>query len=105
MGHGRGDDLEAHPASEAVDQGGSVEHDPRRQGAQDEILQAGFGGLAVARLEGGQNVKGQRLQLDGDEQRDQVAGRNHHAHAERRDDNQHGVFEARRAGASEPAVA
>ena len=81
--HGGGDVGELRRAGEAVDQRGAVEQQARRQRAQHEILQARFRGLGVVAAEGGQDVERQRLQLDADIERDQVAGRGHHAHAER----------------------
>ena len=78
----RGDAGERDGAGEAVDQRGAVEQHARRQRAEDEVLQAGLGGLGVVAVEGGEDVERQRLQLEAEIERDQVAGRDHHHHAD-----------------------
>ncbi len=61
------DDLvELGVAGEAVDQRGAVEQHARRQGAEDEILEARFGRPGVVALHGGDDVERQRLQFEAD---------------------------------------
>ena len=57
----------------------------------------------VVALEGGEHVGGEALQLEADIEGEQVAGRDHHPHAERGEQDQHRIFGAIIAVAAEPA--
>ena len=80
-------------AGEAVDQRGAVQQHARRQRAEDEILQAGFGRLGVVAVAGGDDVEREAHQLEPEIEHDQVAGRDQHHHAERREQHQDRKFE------------
>ena len=100
-----GDVLEPHRTGETIDQAGAIQQQARRQGAQDEILQARFRRLDVVAVEGGQHIQSQRMQLDPDIHGDQVARGRHHAHAGRGQHDQDRIFELGDARALHPAVA
>ena len=82
-------DREVDRAGEAVDQRGAVEQHAGRQRAQHEILEARLARAHVVALDGGDDVERQALQLEAEVERDQVAGRDHQQHAERRQQQQH----------------
>ena len=90
---GRRDAGEADRAGEAVDQRGAVEQHARGQRAEHEVLQAGFGRLGVVAVRGRHDVERERHQFEAEIERDQVAGRDQHHHAERREQHQDRVFE------------
>ena len=72
-------------AGGAVQQAHAVEHHRAGEHAEQEVLHAGLVALAVALAPGGQHVGGDRQELEGDEDADEVAGRRHHHHAEHAD--------------------
>ena len=80
-------------AGEAIDQRGAVQQHARRQRAQHEILQAGFGRLRIIAVARGDHVERERHQLEPEIEHDQVAGRDQHHHAERRKQHQDRIFE------------
>ncbi len=94
---GGGDRREARRAGEAVDQRGAVEQHARGQRAQHEILEAGLARAHVVAADGGHHVERQALQLEAEVERDQIVGRDHHAHAGGRQQHQHRVLELLRA--------
>ncbi len=98
-----GDAAEQGGAGEAVKERDAVKQDAARQRAQHEIFEAGLGGAGVAALERGKDVGGEALQLEADIEGEEVAGRDHHAHADRRKQDQHRIFGAEVAVAAEPA--
>ncbi|MGY3420901.1 uncharacterized protein YdaT [Bradyrhizobium sp. F1.13.4] len=90
---GRRDAGEADRTGEAVDQRGAVEQHARRQRAEHEVLQAGFGRLGVVTVRGRHDVERERHQFEAEIERDQIAGRDQHHHAEGREQHQDRVFE------------
>ena len=87
---------EARRAGEAVHQADAVEQDAARQRAEDEILEARLARPRLVAVERGEDIGGETLQLEADVQRQQVVRADHHAHAERRQHEQHRIFEPRR---------
>ena len=88
-----GDPGKADGAGEAVDQRRAVQQHAGRQRAQHEILQAGLGRAHVFAVRGGHHVERQAHHLEPEIERDQVVGGNQQHHAERRQQEQHAVFE------------
>ena len=88
-----GDAGKRHVAGEAVDQRAAVEQHARRQRAEHEILQAGLGRAHGIAVRGRDHVERETHQFEPEIERDQVAGRDQHAHADGREQDQHGVFE------------
>ncbi len=88
-----GDAREADLAGEAVDQRGAVEQHARRQRAEDEIFQAGFGRAQRVAVDRGEHVERQRLQLEAEIEREHVARRDHQHHAERGKHDEDGILE------------
>ena len=76
---------------------------PRGERAEHEIFEARLGRARVAALEAGEDVGGEALQLEADIEGEQVGGRDHHPHADRREQDQHRIFGAIVAVAAEPA--
>ncbi len=93
-GERRRDAGEARLAGEAIDEGSAVEQHPRRQGAQHEILEPRLGRAQRIPVDGGKHVDRQRLHLQPKIERDEIGGRDHHHHAERRQYDQHRILEA-----------
>ena len=77
--------CEAGAAGEAVDQRDAVEQHAGGQRAEHEIFEARFGRAQVVAVDRGDDVERQRLQLEAEIERDQVVGRDHQHHAERRE--------------------
>jgi len=102
---GRSNVFEPGRTGEAIDQGGAIEQHARRQGAQDKVLQACFRGLQIVPVHGRQHIERQGLQFDADIEGDQIAGADHHAHAQGGQQDQDGEFEGRSALAGEPVAA
>ena len=98
-----GDHGEVDRAGEAVDERAAVEQHAGRKRSQHEILEAGLAGADVVALDGGDDVERQALQLDAEEERDEVAGRDHQHHAESGEQQEHRVLEAQQLGAGEIA--
>ena len=82
-------------AAETVDERDAVQQHARGKRAQHEIFEAGLRRARLAAMEGGEDIGGERLELQPDVERQQVVGRHHDRHAERREDEQDGIFEAR----------
>ena len=61
----------------AVDQRDPVEQEGGGERPEHEVLHAGFLGLVPAHVHGGEDVDGERQDLEADEQHDQVVGRRH----------------------------
>ena len=99
--HGSRDAGIADRAGEAVGQRRAVEQHARRQRAEDEIFQPGFRRLRVVAVEGGDDIERQRLQFEADIEADEVIGRDHHHHADRREHDQDRELEAHRAVATQ----
>ena len=72
----------------AVEQRHAVEHDRGREHAHQEVLHPRFGAAQVALAPAGQHVGGDRQQLEGHEDGDQVARRRHQHHTEDRREHQ-----------------
>ena len=81
-------------AGEAIDQRGAIEQHARGQRAEDEIFEAGFGGAGVVAVDGGDDIERQRLQFEAHIERDEIVGRDHHHHADGREQDEDGIFEA-----------
>ena len=92
--HGFGDRAERNRARIAVDERDPVEHHARRQGAEDEILEAGFGRAHVMPAIGRDHVERQAHQLETEVERDEVIGRDQHQHAEGGNQDEDREFEA-----------
>ena len=90
---GLGDAGERHVAGEAVDQRAAVQQHAGRQRAEHEILQARFGRSHGIAVRGGDHVERKTHQFEAEIERDQVAGRDQHAHADRREQDQDRIFE------------
>ena len=90
---GLGDAGERHVAGEAVDQRAAVQQHARRQRAEHEILQPGLRRTHVVAVRRGDHVERKAHQLEAEIERDQVAGRDQHAHAGGREQDQDRVFE------------
>ncbi len=94
LGQRRGDRLEARVTGEAVDQRRAVEEHAGRERAEHEIFEAGLGGAGVVAVDGGDDVGGERHQLQPEIEADQVVRRDHHQHAERGEQDEDREFEA-----------
>ena len=103
--HGGGDVEEPGRSGEAVDQRRAIEQEARRQGAQDEVFETRLRRPRIVPLERAHDIESQGLQLDPDIEADQVAGGDHHAHAQRRQQDQHRIFELGVADPGQPALA
>ena len=79
---GLGDAGERHGAGEAVDQRAAVEQHAGRQRAEHEILQAGFGRAHVVAVRRRDHVEREAHQFEAEIERDQIAGRDQHPHAD-----------------------
>ena len=84
---------EADRAGEAVDQRRAVEQHSRRQRAEHEIFQPRFGRAQRVAVARGDHIERQAHQFEAEIERDQIVGRDQHQHAERREHDQHGIFE------------
>ena len=91
-------------SGKAIDQGCAIEQKPRRQGTEHKILQARFRGLGIIPAKGSQHIEGQRLQLNADIERNQIARRNHHAHANRSQQDQDRELKALIIDPAKPAI-
>ncbi len=85
--------CKARIAGKAIDQGHAVKQHAGRQRAKNEILQAGFGRTNAIAVEGGNDVKRERHQLEAEIERDQVIRRNQQHHAKRCQHQQNREFE------------
>ena len=90
----RGGAGERHRAGVAVDQRRAVEQHARRQRAEDEIFEPRLRGAQIVAAIGGDDVERQAHQLEAEIERDEVAGRDQHHHAERGEQDQHRELEA-----------
>ena len=88
-----GDPGKTDGAGETVDQRRAVQQHARRQRAQHEIFQSGFGRFHVVAVRGGHHIKRQTHHLEPEIKRDQIVCRYQQHHAERRQKEQHAVFE------------
>ena len=79
-----GDRRQVGRAQQAGQQADAVEHDAGGAGAVDGVLQRRFAGSAAALEHAGQHVRRHARHLDAQEDRHQMIGRRHQAHAERR---------------------
>ena len=93
------DTGKTHGAGEAIDQRGAVEQHSRRQRPKHEIFEARFRRPQRRAMARGHHVERQAHQFEAEIERDQVGGRDQHQHAERRQHDQHGIFEPLLAGA------
>ncbi len=89
-----GQHIEIEGAREAVDQGAAVQQHAGSQGTQDEIFQPGLGRAQVVAMDGRQHVDRQALQLDRHVEGEEAVGRDHHGHAERREQHEQRVLVA-----------
>ena len=80
-------------AGETVDQRTAVKQHSRRQRAQHEVFQPGFGSPHGVALDGGEHVKAQAHQFETEIERDQIAGGYQQHHAEGREHHQDRIFE------------
>ena len=85
--------VEEQRAGEAVDQRAAVEEDARGQRAQDEVFEPGLGRAQRIAVERRQHIERQALQLDRHVEGEQAVGRDHHRHAEGREQGQDRVLE------------
>ena len=67
---------------------------PEDKRAEDEIFEAGFRGARIVAVDGGDDIERQRLQFEAHIERDQVVGRDHHHHADGRQQDEDRIFEA-----------
>ena len=84
----RGDDRNVGTARGAVGQRDSIEEEPRRERTQQEVFEPGLGRLAIAPVERGERVHGDRHDLESQEDDDQVARACHEHRAGRREQDQ-----------------
>ena len=91
--HGVRNRAEGDRAGIAVDQRHPVEHHARRQGAEDEIFEAGFRRAQVMAAIGRDHVERQAHQLETEVERDEVIGRDQHQHAEGGNEDEDREFE------------
>ena len=82
----------ARGTGEAVHQRHAVEQDAARERAEYEILQPGLSRARIAAHEAGKDIAGERLQLEADVERDEVARRHHHPRADRRQQDEHRIL-------------
>ena len=92
-GEDRGDLLETCMDGEAVDQRTSVKQHARRQRAQHEILQARLRRTQGIPVDRGNDIKREALEFDPHIKRNQIAGGDHHQHAEGRQHDEDRIFE------------
>ena len=86
--------VERQRAGEAVDQRAAVEQQARGQRAEHEVLEPGLGRAGLVAVERGHHVERQALQLEREVERQQAVGRDHHQHADGREQRQHRELEA-----------
>ena len=89
-----GDVAEQRRAAEPVNQRNAIKQNAAGQRAEHEILQARFGRAGVAPHEARQHISRKALQLEPDIQAEQITRRHHDPHADRREQDQHGIFGA-----------
>ena len=94
MRRGLRDAGKTHRAGKTVNQRRAVEQHSRRQRAEHEIFQSGFGRAQRIAMAGGDHVERQAHQFEAEIERDQIGGRDQHHHAERGEHDQHRIFEA-----------
>ena len=92
-----GDDGEVGRAGEAIDERRAIQQHARRQGSEDEVFEAGLARFDVVAADGSEHVKREALQLDGEVERDEIAGRDHQHHAGDGEQDEHGVLEQHQA--------
>ena len=90
----RGDAGEAGRPGEAVEQRNAVEQDAAGKRAEHEIFEARLGRALVGAAVGGEHVAREAVQLEPDVERDQARRRDHDAHADRGEQDQHRIFAA-----------
>ena len=83
----------AHRAGEAVNQRRAIEQHSRGQRAEHEIFKPGLGRTQLVAMARGDDIKRQAHQFEAEIERDQVGRRYQHQHAERREQDEHGIFE------------
>ncbi len=81
-------------AGEAVNERGAVKQHAGGKSAEDEIFEARFRGARIVAIDGRDDIERQALQLETHIERDEPVRRDHHEHAERRKDDEHGELEA-----------
>ena len=101
---GGGKAGEAHRSGKAIEQRDAVKQDSARERTKDEIFQPRLGRALIGAAVGGKHVAGEALQLEADVERDQARCRDHHAHADGGEDDQHRIFGRMLGSALEPAV-
>ena len=90
----------ARRAGETVEERDTIEHHARGERAEDEVFEPGFTRARLVAVERRQHVEREALRLEADIEREQVVRRDHHQHAQRREQDEHRVLEAR-----DPALA
>jgi len=94
VAHRSSDRLERDRAGEAVHKAHAVKQHAGGQSAEHEVLETRFGRLDVVAIERGDDVERQTLEFKAEIERNQLVGRDHHHHPERREQDQDRVFEA-----------
>ena len=87
--------VETGGAGKAVNHRRAIEQHARSERAEDEILQARFGRADVVTMESGNDIEREALQFERDIERDEIVRRDHHHHAGRGEQHQHGIFRPR----------
>ena len=83
------DAVDVERAGRAVDHRHPVEEHARGQRAEHEVLHRRLGRRASTCVHRHHRVERQRLQLESEVEREEVVGRDHHQHAEQREQRQH----------------
>ncbi len=79
-------------AGETEQQTETVQHDGRSKRAEEEILEAGFGGFVVVAQESGENVQADGSGFQGEIEHHQIGGGGHEVHADHTADQNSVVF-------------
>ena len=86
---GNGHVAQRQRAGDAVDHRHAVEQHARGQRAQHEVFHRRLGRDAGVALQGDHGIQRQRQQFEAEIQREEMAGRDHHHHAQHRKQRQH----------------
>ena len=79
-------------AGRAIDQGDAIQQEPRRECAEQEVLERRLGGARAAPVEPREHIYGDRHELEPEEDHHEVRPRRHDHHPQRSEQQQHVVL-------------